>query len=326
MRSRLSLFFGFFVSLSALHVVQANLSCTIVASSSCSGVIVVRLSDSSNAHGELPSQSTAGYANNVVCCSGPSGLSNACSGTFAVAVKLSSTTNAHMQQNDQVGYSHQTCLSVPSGDVQIGYATDCTTFGYETTLLSISAVDNAHGGTSTAYATKVCGSAASYGPQYISYSLSSNSVGFGPISTALTRYATSNALGSSTEVVAHTLAVTSNSANGYSVTLQGATPTLVSDGVSTINEIGSIATPLSPGQEQFGMRLVSSGGDGAVISPYNTANYAYSGTSSPSLVAQASSGTSATSTFSFYYGANVSNQTVPGTYATQLNFIVTANF
>lgn len=141
-------------------VLAGTLSCSITTAAACTGTVIWRMSGASNAHAELPSQSTPAYANNVVCCSGVTGLGTSCSGTFATALKLSGTTNAHVEQNSQSNYANSACISVPSGgSVSIGYqASNCT--GFDTTLGSMSGTTNAHVGDGTAYTTKICGTAA----------------------------------------------------------------------------------------------------------------------------------------------------------------------
>jgi len=151
-------FFVFFLfyAVKVLKTSAGTLSCSVT--TSCpSGVVIWRMSGTSNAHAELPSQSN--YSQ-LVCCSGVPGLSNSCTGTFATVLKLSRTTNAHVEQNTQTNYTHNVCISVPAGgSVSVGYqANNC--IGYDTTLGSMSGPTNAHVGDSTAYTTKICATAA----------------------------------------------------------------------------------------------------------------------------------------------------------------------
>lgn len=136
-----------------------TLSCS-VATSCPSGTVIFRMSGTTNTHAELPAQSN--YTQ-LVCCSGVTGLSNSCSGTFATALKLSGTTNAHVEQNSQSNYANSACISVPSGgSVSIGYqSTNCT--GFDTTLGSMTGTTNAHVGDGTSYTTKICATAAGAG-------------------------------------------------------------------------------------------------------------------------------------------------------------------
>ncbi len=139
----------------ANSVAAGTLSCSVTTAAACTGTVIYRMSGSSNAHAELPSQSTAAYSNNVVCCTGVSGLGTACTGTFATALKLSGVTNAHTEQNAQTNYANSACLAVPTGGSgSVGYqASNCT--GFDTTLGSMAAVTNAHVGNGAADATKI---------------------------------------------------------------------------------------------------------------------------------------------------------------------------
>ncbi|MFO0702789.1 MAG: hypothetical protein U0514_02890, partial [Candidatus Andersenbacteria bacterium] len=145
--------------------------------------------------------------------------------------------------------------------------------------------------------------------QTITFSISANSIQFGTVSSASARYATTSG-GSGSETSAHTLAAGTNAANGYQITVDGATLT---NGSFTITAIGGTAAASSPGSEQFGMRYTASGGSGSVSSPFNTANYAYNDAAPPDQIASSST-SSATTTYTAYYLANVSGATEPGTY------------
>lgn len=145
-----------------------TLSCSVTTAVACTGgtnKVILRMSGSSNAHAELPSQSTAAYAGNVVCCSGVSGLDNSCSGTFATVLKLSGITNAHVQQTGS--YAQSACISVAEGgSVSVGYVAgnqSCTPT-YDDTLASMPTTTNAHVGNETAYNAagnyKICATAA----------------------------------------------------------------------------------------------------------------------------------------------------------------------
>lgn len=140
----------------------AALSCSVTTSAACTGTIVLRMSGTTNAHAELPSQSTLTYENAVVCCTSPSSIGNSCSGNFKTIGRLSSVTNAHIQESSINTYGSTACISDASvGDtVTIGYQnSDCS--GYDTTLLSLSGSTNATVGDATAYNRKVCGTIAS---------------------------------------------------------------------------------------------------------------------------------------------------------------------
>lgn len=298
-----------------------NLSCSVTTSAACTDVVIYRMSSSTNAHAELPSQANVAYNNNVVCCKNVIGLSNACSATFTVALKLSSTTNAHAEQNTEANYGNNACLSVPvGGSVTIGYqATNCS--GYDTILGSIGSLTNSHVGDASAYTTKICGTATGV-PQTLVFSISDNSIGFGSLSAVQTRYATGDTVGSTSDNVAHTISVATNASGGYAMTISGNTLTF---GVNTITAIGASALASSIGTEQFGVRLGINAGNGTVASPYNTANWALDTVSFPDAVATGS-GDEVSTVFAARYIANSSAVTDFGSYNANITYIVTATF
>ena len=161
--------------------------------------------------------------------------------------------------------------------------------------------------------------------QSITFTISTSTVYFGVVSPVLTRYASgTNALGSNTEVEAHTFTINTNAVNGYTVTTKG--QTLTSGSVS-IAAIGATATTSLVGSEQFGIRLTAAGGSGTTSPPYNTSGFAYDATATTSsVVATASVGDNATTTFSVRYIANIAPITQPSTYTANIIYVATANF
>jgi hypothetical protein len=303
------------------------LSCSTTTAAACTGgtnKIILRMSGASNAHAELPSQSTAAYASHVICCSGSSGLGTACSGTFAVVAKLAAVTNSHVQQNNLSGYTNNACISdTTSGNVMtVAYqSTNCT--GYDTTVASLAngSGNNSHIGDGATYATKIC---ASDIPQSISFTLSTNQVGFGNISASNSQYATSNLAGSTTEVEAHQLIASANAASGYNITVQG--PTMTS-GSNTITAIGATNTVPAVGSLQFGLRMTATGGSGTVTTPYNGTGFADAATATTaSQVAGATTGNNVATTYSVRYITNVATTTPSGVYTANLVYVMTANY
>ena len=179
----------------ALPAYAGTLSCTVTTAALCTGgtnTIILRMSGSTNAHAELPSQSNGNYSSNVVCCSGITGLSNSCTAPSAVVLRLAGTTNAHSEQNNltNVNYTSNACISVPTGGtISVGYqSTDCS--GYDTTIGSMSSSTNAHIANGTQYPTKICASGAATVALPVSGTLTSsvfdttansNSVGYNSI-------------------------------------------------------------------------------------------------------------------------------------------------
>lgn len=137
----------------------AGEKCGITTRSECSssgGYVIMGLSGTSNAHGEIYSSSS--YSN-VLCCNFGNGIqSDECSQSgSAKLLRLSSTTNAHAQTSSQSTYSNQVCYKGGSG-----FTFSCQTItsgscpsGYDS-ILSLSSSTNAHIGGPNDYATKVC--------------------------------------------------------------------------------------------------------------------------------------------------------------------------
>ena len=323
---KISLFLAAFLMIGFLTTEHAfaSLSCSITTAAACTtpNVIVLRMASSTNSHSELPSQSTAAYANNVICCAGSTGMTNSCSGTFAVVARLARPTNSHVEEGTFSNYSNLACLAVPNGTITIGYqSTNCT--GFDTTVASMSSTSNAHIGDASSYPLKICGTTVP-APQALSFSLSNTSIGFGTLTSFGTRYASSDLLGSSSEVEAHKLVVNTNAASGYTVTVQGATLSSVGN---TINPIGGVATSSLVGTNQFGLHLLASGGTGSVTAPYNSTGFAYAADAfTPSTVASDSVGDSATTTYSVRYIANINQTAAAGSYSANIQYTVTANF
>ena len=133
---------------------EQSLTCGI-AVGSCPNTSVFKMSATTNAHAEKPSQNNY---NNYVCCSGVAGLTNSCSGNYDTVLKLSGITNAHVGKNTHSDYANSVCISAPTGSTIVcDYATDCSALGPGyTCLVSISGDTNAHVGNCSAYETKVC--------------------------------------------------------------------------------------------------------------------------------------------------------------------------
>ena len=161
--------------------------------------------------------------------------------------------------------------------------------------------------------------------QSITFSVSTSTLYFGQVSSASTRYASStNESGSNTEVEAHTISVATNAINGYIVNVQGQTLT---SGFVTIQAIGAVASAPSIGTEQFGIRLIATGGSGTTTSPYNSGGFAYNATATTtSQVASALLGDGVTTVYSVRYMVNVGGLTKSGVYTSNLVYVATANF
>ncbi len=294
-----------------------TLSCSVT--TTCpTGAIIYRMSSTTNAHGELATQSN--YTN-MICCTGITGISNSCSGTFATALKFSSTTNAHAEKSTFSNFSNNACISIPTGgSVSIGYqASNCT--GYDTTLGSIESDINSHIGDSLAYTNKICGTA--NGTQSLTFSISDNTIGFGTLLAVSTRYATGDTFGASVDTAdSHTLSASTNVSGGYSISLNGTTLT---SAANTITAMGGTATASSIGSKQFGLRIISNSGTGIAVSPYNTSNWAFDTATFPDTIVTGV-GDGSASVLGMRYISNISASTPDGSYSAVLTYVMTVNF
>jgi hypothetical protein len=158
----------------------------------------------------------------------------------------------------------------------------------------------------------------------ISFSISSNSIGFGTLVTGNARFATSDSVGSSTEVSAHNLIVGTNAASGYNLYMLGGTLT---SATSTIAAIGGSMASSTPGTAQFGVRFAASGGVGSSLTPYNApTSYAFGSTATTQSAIGTASGPSANTTYTAYYVANITALTPAGSYATTLTYTAVGSF
>lgn len=241
--------FLFIVSLVLMQVVYAGtLSCSVTTDCS-SGTVIFRMSNTTNAHAQLPSQSS--YTQ-LVCCSGVTGLSNSCSGNYATVLKLSGTTNAHVQQTGS--YANSACISVPAGgNVSVGYqASNCT--GYDTTVASMSGATNAHVGSSTAYTTKICATAT--GEATINCTTPLTSTSFGSIKDDAVYASSPDA----------TTTVTTDSSTGFTMKVydagDAASPGLYkstspTDLIGSANAAYADTATLSAGTEGYGIQATT---------------------------------------------------------------------
>jgi len=109
----------------------------------------MKLSSSTNAHGELYSQENYGYA---LCCTGLSSKTHDCENGNTI-LKLSSTTNAHAEIPYFSNYPKLVCY----GNLKCGvYYYSCENPEYPLGLLSLSSESNAHLGGFNDYTTKIC--------------------------------------------------------------------------------------------------------------------------------------------------------------------------
>ena len=159
--------------------------------------------------------------------------------------------------------------------------------------------------------------------QTLTFSISANTIAFGTLDSAAARFATTT--GSATDVVAHTMAVSTNSTSGYTITVKGATLT---SGSFTITAIGATPATSAVGTEQFGIYATKTGGvNGTIASPYATASsFGYDATASTATTFASGTSATATETYSLHYLANIAATTEAGSYTAALTYVATGNF
>jgi len=318
-----------------ISVFAGTLSCSVTTAAACTNpsVVIWRMSGSSNAHSELSSQATAAYNNNVICCSGVTGLGNTCSATFATVLKLSATTNAHAGQNGVSSYANSVCVQAPSGGtVSAGYTSSgtCTAAGYDTTLGSMSATDNAHVGDGNAYTTKICASAAAAAS--LTFTTDGTSESFGTINPG-TLYATSSILN-----------VTTTNTSGFTITIQRSDvtgtmalgTTYIPDKTdwyapaATTTAGNATASTTQPSTLQFRVRQTGTDSPDYASSWWGTADTTaaalFGGISSTSqTIVNRSTSASSGTTALVLYNINVPTTQKNGSYSGSITYTATAN-
>ncbi|HDZ54480.1 hypothetical protein LCGC14_0103060 [marine sediment metagenome] len=160
----------------------------------------------------------------------------------------------------------------------------------------------------------------------LTFSISDNDIFFGDLSASASKWADNTADGSTTAVVAHTLAASTNVTNGYTITVNGTTLT---SGGDTIIAMASEAI-LTTGQEEFGLRITASGGNGTVDADYDNSpadSYALITGNFPDVIATDADGDDVSTTYSLYYAANITANTEAHTdYTSSLTYVATGNF
>lgn len=309
-----------------LHTANAGtLSCTVRASS-CSGgeTAIWRMSSTTNAHAELPSQS---LYSQVICCTGVTGLSNACSGVFATALKLSGTTNAHIQQSGS--YAQSACISVPSGgSVSVGYqATNCT--GFDTTLGSMTGTTNAHVGNGTAYTTKICGTAAGAGASTVSCSTDISSTALGTLSASSISTASPNAsttMSCSGTASGCTLYVKDAGSGANPGLYKSVSPTKL---IPSPNVAFNTTATLAAGTEGFGVQATTtsagSGGTLTLSNRYNQIGNVVGGLSLTDLALASSTVDVTDREVITTHKAAISGNTLSGSYSDTITYSCIAN-
>jgi hypothetical protein len=165
--------------------------------------------------------------------------------------------------------------------------------------------------------------------QSLTFTISTTTIYFGNLSSSAVKFASStNTSGDTSETIAHTLAVSTNAASGFTLTVRGQTLTSQQNSANTITAVGGTAASSTPTTEQFAIRASESGGTNVTVDPTFSAatSYGYDATATTSATFATGSGPTTQSTLSLRYLANISAVTEAGTYSATLNYVATANF
>lgn len=167
-------------------------------------------------------------------------------------------------------------------------------------------------------------------PESFTFSISSNSINFGNLSSSFPKYASStNVNGDTADTVAHTLSISTNATAGYAITIQGDTLTSQQRAADIITPAGQSPVTSSPGSEQFGIYATKTGGiNGVIDSTFATpSSFGFDSTATTSaMFATGASPTGTDEIYSLHYIANISALTEAGVYSTSLVYVATSNY
>ena len=156
----------------------------------------------------------------------------------------------------------------------------------------------------------------------LTFSISDSAVGFGVLSSAGARYATTGGGSGSDTVDAHTIVASSNAPNGYTITYNGP---LLTSGVNTIPGSSSISGSGTPGTSEFGISL-STSGSATISSGYQHSGPTWSFVPSTTTSVATTSGVTTPETFGVRYISNISASAPAGNYNTDITYVITGNF
>ncbi len=159
----------------------------------------------------------------------------------------------------------------------------------------------------------------------VTLSISDVAIGFGTLSTTAATWANGAATGSATDVAAHTISITSNARSGYALTYNGATLTSGSNTVS----VATITDDAdgTAGSEQFAINFDKTTGNASITAGYDNddgPDWKFVASSTTTVVSE--SGSTATETIEARYLANIAATTEPGSYSTNITYILTATY
>ncbi len=163
----------------------------------------------------------------------------------------------------------------------------------------------------------------------ITFTIDTNSISFGTLSSSTGRWATSgggaNATAATLPSAGNTLTVATNAASGYVLTYNGAT--LTSGGGATITATSiSSDSDGAPGSSQFAM-TASTSGAGSVTAGYaRSTNSSWNFVPSTTTTLLTNGAPTNTETITISYLANIPGAQAAGAYSTTLTYIATGTF
>lgn len=164
--------------------------------------------------------------------------------------------------------------------------------------------------------------------QSINFTISNPSLQFGTLLAGSTRWATSGG-GAGSETFGNEIVVGTNADGGLVTTVVGGPLT---SGLNTITSLPAVAEALTPGVEEFGLRVAPVAPPSqacAVVAPYNSAtDYAWGANTLPQIVLTGFATTDPCSdtTFRTFYGANIATLTEAGAYTMVATWVTTGTF
>ncbi len=162
----------------------------------------------------------------------------------------------------------------------------------------------------------------------ITFSISDTSIGFGDLTTANARFATTDGTGADADSAeAFNMQLSTNADNGYAITYNGTTLT-GTQGTISVATISNDANG-TPGSEQFAMGF-STDGDATIAAAYDhnatPANRDWNFVASTTTTIASETGPTVTETISAFLLANIAGNTEAGSYSTSITYIATATF
>lgn len=158
----------------------------------------------------------------------------------------------------------------------------------------------------------------------LTFSNDDATVGFGTLTSANARYATSDTNGTATaNTTAHTLTIGTNAPSGYTLTYNGALLTSGSNTIAAATITGDADG--TPGSAQFALDATVTG-TGTASSGYERASNNYNFVAGSATQLASASAPVSSDTVAVRYIANIAASQAAGSYSTNLTYVVTGNF